>query len=1183
MGDFFVFLSNLNIRGKVLVILATVSALTLGAAAISEFQVTRAALESAAFDKLTAVREMKAQQIEDYFGTINRQMLSFAENESVGNALQSFALAFKIIEGQAARRLANPSLQDAVSSESEELSAYYRDQFFTRLRPNLMDPEAIKFDQFVPEAVAARYLQRLYISSNPHPTGEKEKLTTAGDGSVYDNLHERYHPGFRSFLEKFGFYDIFLIEPSQGFIVYSVFKEVDFATSLFTGPYKNSGLSAVVQQALKSGQPGSLFVADFDAYMPSYNAPAAFIASPVFSRGEIIGVAAFQMPIDRINNIMTSQNSWSSVGLGASGETYIVGADFRMRNQSRFLIEDRARYLQMIRSVGVPEETIRAIETFDTSIGLQEVRTKGTTAALSGIADAEIFPDYRGINVLSSYRPLGLQGLSWVIMSEIDAAEAFAPIATLRDTTLLVGGGLLIIIIAASFFLARALARPINDLTAKAEVLAAGNLDVQIDAVGSDEVSVLARSFESMRQSLRDLIEGLEQKVAERTRELTDSETRVRSILNNAADSVIVIDGKGVVREFNPSAEATFGYKASEVVGGKIEVLMPDRHARDHDAHLKRYHDTGEKHVVGQTREVEGLRKDGTEFPMELHVGEAVLEDEKLFVGIIRDITDRKRQEKEIADNLSFVTTLVDSVPNPIFVKDTSGRYLNFNRAYEKAFGVRREDIIGKTVKELKFFPEEYRNERHDEDDRLLRDGGSTHRETSVVLGDGEAHDMLFWARAFDLSDGSRGGVLGVFVDISQQKELERQLAIANKRMGDELNIGRQIQMSMIPLTFPRFPEHKDLDVWAYIHPAREVGGDFYDFFMIDDRYFAFVIADVSGKGVPAALMMAVAKTLLKSRSQDTKSTSNIISATNNELSENNDDCMFITAFFGILDTKTGVLTYTNAGHNPPYLIKTDGTVRALSELHGPMVGVMPGAPYGETELKLDIDDKLILYTDGITEAFDPHGDVYGESRLEEFVERSKKLGTKYIIESLVRDVDQFVDGEEQSDDITLFCLRYVAWDVRDARGTVELRLVNELGEIDRCLTALEEICKRFELPPDVQNNFSVVLDDLLNNVISYAYDDEDEHIIDVVLSTDGERFIVSVTDEGVEFDPFARKEPEVNTSLEEREIGGLGIHLIRNLMDDYSYRRVGGKNVTTLMKRIGNQTRKKQDKTRVN
>jgi sigma-B regulation protein RsbU (phosphoserine phosphatase) len=289
---------------------------------------------------------------------------------------------------------------------------------------------------------------------------------------------------------------------------------------------------------------------------------------------------------------------------------------------------------------------------------------------------------------------------------------------------------------------------------------------------------------------------------------------------------------------------------------------------------------------------------------------------------------------------------------------------------------------------------------------------------------------------------------------------------------------------------------------------------------------------------------------------------------------------MFITAFFGILDTKTGDLTYTNAGHNPPYLMKTDGAVRALDELHGPMIGVMPGAPYGEAHIKLNADDKIVLYTDGVTEAFDATGQDYGEGRLEAFIERSKELGTKNLVEALVHDVEEFVGGAEQSDDITLFCIRYVAWDVRDNRGTVELHLTNDLAEIDRCQAALEEICERFELPAKIRNDFSVVLDDLLNNVINYAFEEDGEHFIDVVLSTDGQRFIVSVTDGGIEFDPFKLKAPDIHSGLEERTIGGLGIHLIRNLMDDHSYRRVDGKNVTTLMKRIEDDVPKLSDET---
>jgi sigma-B regulation protein RsbU (phosphoserine phosphatase) len=182
--------------------------------------------------------------------------------------------------------------------------------------------------------------------------------------------------------------------------------------------------------------------------------------------------------------------------------------------------------------------------------------------------------------------------------------------------------------------------------------------------------------------------------------------------------------------------------------------------------------------------------------------------------------------------------------------------------------------------------------------------------------------------------------------------------------MSSELSIAANIQRSMLPLTFPRFPEHKDIDVWAKLRPAREVGGDFYDFFFIDETHFAFVIADVSGKGAPAALLMAVTKTILKANTQDVLSTSIILERINKELSENNDECMFVTLFFGILDVTTGMLTYTNAGHNPAHLLNVDGTVNILSEVHGPMVGAMPGIKYEQEQLRLEIDSKLILYTD---------------------------------------------------------------------------------------------------------------------------------------------------------------------------------------------------------------------------
>jgi PAS domain S-box-containing protein len=1283
--------SNLKISTKLLIVLVSVAASSVGAFGIMDYQAAKESLSKESFNKLTAVRELKAQQVEDYFTAISNQVLTFSESRTVVEAMRTFRETFEALEAEA---MADHGAENAADPE---LNAYYRDEYFARLKPNTLgELDGVKAESFIPKAPQARHLQDLYLAENPNPTGEKHRLDDAGDGSAYSAAHRVYHPIIRRFLEKFGYYDIFLIDPETGEIVYSVFKEVDYGTSLLTGPYKDTNFAKVFRAAQDTAAGDLVRLEDFEPYYPSYNAPASFIGSPIFDGDEKIGVLVFQMPIDRINDIMTSHRAWKDVGLGESGETYIVGDDFLMRNQSRFLLEDRENYLGMIRSIGMPEDTVRRIETFNSSIGLQSVDTRGTREALSGRVNTEIFLDYRGVPVLSSYRPLNLPDVRWVIMSEIDEAEAFAAVEALKTRMLLLMSLFLAAILGISFVFSRTMTRPIKVLTAKAESLAKGDLGVVIDTGGGDEISHLARSFDVMREALRDLIEGLEEKVRARTAELEknrsslrlaldqlesinsvilrwnrdglvislnrfgqelfgftereivgqhvvgtivpkvegvddflqemiedilihpdkyrenenknirkdgsavwmlwrnkptiaedgslegiisvgiditdrkkaeqalrDSEARIRTIIENAADGIIVIGVDGVVQSFSPAAERIFGYESDEIVGNKVDLLMPEPMRSEHDSYLKRYLDTGEKRVVGRNREVVGLRKDGTEFPLELAVGEAMLGNERIFVGIIRDITERKEAEQAI----NQVYQIIDQAPMNVFVRDTEGRFTYVNASYEKFHGVTMQEIAGKTLGECLSDKTELFGKG---DTEVIERGGQVESEEEIRNPKGE--EVVFQVLKFAISDldGRNVAVAGFDIDITDRKKLERELSIANKRMGDELNIGRQIQMSMIPLTFPRFPEHKDIDVWAFIRPAREVGGDFYDFFFINERLFAFVVADVSGKGVPAALLMAVAKTLLKSNSQDTQSTARIVERTNNELSVNNDDCMFITAFFGIIDTKTGHLTYTNAGHNPPYLLSPRGALESLNEIHGPMIGVMEEAVYDQTELNLGVDDKLVLYTDGVTEAFSPSREQFGEERLSDFLIRSGKLGTKYLVDALVHEIDDFAGEMEQSDDITVFCLRHVAWDVRDDTARIELHLANKTAEIDRCLQSFGEFCDRFNLPPEVRNDIGVVLDDLLNNIISYAFEDEEEHLIEVSLATDQQRFIVTVSDDGVEFDPFLRAEPDIDSDISDREVGGLGIHLIRSLMDDFSYRRTDGKNVTILMKRMG-------------
>ncbi len=497
----------------------------------------KVALEEETFNKLTAVREMKASQIEDYFQLIHDQVQTFSEDRMVIFAMKRLKEGFTKIDSEL--KVDEEKMKDV----DARLNNYFEKEYLSRLNPNL-DKKASIADESTTDK-NARILQDVYIVGNPNPVGSKDNFDSAPDTSTYSKAHKSFHPVVKSYLDKFGYYDIFLIDHETGNIVYTVFKEVDFGTSLLTGPFKETNLAEVFRAAKDADKKDFVKLVDYKPYHPSYNAPAAFIAAPIFDGDKKIGVLAFQMPIERINSIMTSKEKWSSVGLGASGETYIVGEDYTLRNQSRFLIEDKKNYLLMIEEIGMPKPAIEKISAFNSAIGLQVVKTRGTEAALAGETNAKIFPDYRGVPVLSSYRPLNIPGMHWVIMSEIDEAEAHAPAHTLRKQILLGFSGLVVIIIIASFFISRRMTRPLNELTGDAMELARGNFDVEITVNRKDEIGILALSFKKMQISIRNLVEelkhinqNLENKVIERTSEINRQKEMVEEKNKEIVDSI---------------------------------------------------------------------------------------------------------------------------------------------------------------------------------------------------------------------------------------------------------------------------------------------------------------------------------------------------------------------------------------------------------------------------------------------------------------------------------------------------------------------------------------------------------------------------------------------------------------------------------------------------------------------
>jgi len=465
----------------------------------------RKSLEQQSFNKLTAVREAKADQIHDYFKNIQDQLQDLALNPVIIDATNEFKSGYASITKDL--KLDNKKIEEL----KNENWAYLEKEFLSRLNKNLIIPTTLKDE--VTSDPSATALQNLYIIKNPNPTSEKHNLLSSNDGSSYSKSHSKYHAVFKNFIERFGYYDLFIIDNETGKIIYTVYKEVDFTSSLSEGPLKHTNLAEAFEYVKNTSSDTVSKLVDYEPYHPSYNAHSSFIACPIFDGKKQIGVLAFQMPIDRINSIMTNNERWENVGLGKSGETYIIGEDMTLRNQSRFLIEDSVNYFKMLRDLGVGATTISKIKTFNSSIGLQEVKTVGTLAALKDSSDTKIFPDYRGVSVLSSYKPLNVLGMHWAILSEIDEDEAFTEIVALKHK---MTGAFIVLLL------------------------------VVIKTGRKDEIGVLADNFKKMQGSITKLImdlrhmnHTLEDKVTERTAEVVEQKNIIEEKQKEIIDSIL--------------------------------------------------------------------------------------------------------------------------------------------------------------------------------------------------------------------------------------------------------------------------------------------------------------------------------------------------------------------------------------------------------------------------------------------------------------------------------------------------------------------------------------------------------------------------------------------------------------------------------------------------------------------
>lgn len=391
-----------------------------------------------------------------------------------------------------------------------------------------------------------------------------------------------------------------------------------------------------------------------------------------------------------------------------------------------------------------------------------------------------------------------------------------------------------------------------------------------------------------------------------------------------------------------------------------------------------------------------------------------------------------------------------------------------------------------------------------------------------------------------------------------------RKVTESKSRMERELQIARGIQMSMLPKIFPPFPERKDIDMSGTIIPAKEVGGDLYDFFIRQEKLY-FCIGDVSGKGVPASLLMAVTRSLFRTVSTHEKSPQRIVTAINQSMSEMNENNMFVTFFCGVLDLTTGHMRYCNAGHNVPRW-QHDGQFQPLPVVPNLSIGVLPGMSFKEQEVDLKYGDCVFLYTDGLTEATDASNELFGERRMDQALQPERDAHEQLThMRAAVKD---FVGSADQSDDLTMLCFRYMNEISPDTQER-HLILHNDIQQIPQLAGFVEAIAEEKHLSQSLAMGLNLALEEAVTNVIMYAYPPGADGLVDIEAILRKESLDFIITDSGIPFDPTSAPEADITLGVEERPIGGLGIYLVRSIMDTVRYERTDGKNILSMTKQI--------------
>jgi methyl-accepting chemotaxis protein len=497
---------TLSLKLRLIVSFLIAGLLPVIAISLYSYHMTKEALEKEAIEQLHAVRDIKGDAVVRYFDMIRDQVLTLSHDIMIQDAMKGFSKAFE----EYSKELGYTNIDNIV--HKAKMKDFYSNQYGIKYQDE--NQETVDVESLIgrldPNQLALQYQ---YIGMNPNPMGSKEILDYANDNTTYSKLHAKYHEPIREFLQKFGYYDIFLIDNKSGNIVYSVYKEIDFATSLKTGSFNTTNFAEAFKKASELKDKETFVLVDYQPYKPSFEAPASFIASPIWDGDKKIGVLVFQMPIDRLNAIMNQRS-----GMGQTGETYLVGPDRLMRSDS---------YRN--------NESYSVISSFRNAED-RKIQSDSVQQALSFKSGDLMTYNYQGDYVLSAFTPINILGLNWGLIAEVSVDEAFAAVNSLKNTLVVMIAISILAISMFAFFLSSTLSKKIQAIATKL-IDSANEVAHSSDTISSSSTQLSEASTEAAA-SLQETVSSIDEisSMIQRNADAANSSTQVSSKSSDAAN-----------------------------------------------------------------------------------------------------------------------------------------------------------------------------------------------------------------------------------------------------------------------------------------------------------------------------------------------------------------------------------------------------------------------------------------------------------------------------------------------------------------------------------------------------------------------------------------------------------------------------------------------------------------------